>query len=382
MDRLKITMFGGFWVSAGKESLSDRSRNTRLLLAYLIVFKNRDVMRGELSKLLGIAESSGALNAQIHRSKAEIKRLTDDPVIMSSRGVYALNRNLDCFYDFEEFERLYGEALTAHRKAEKLMLLTRAIELYKGEFLPSLSAEEWVAPKNAHYRAVYVSAVESAVNLLSEEGRAGEVIPLCRTAVSVEPGEKTLHEMFVRALMNEGDRKGAKSHYLYANELLNGDLPDGIYAELDSADSGKIPDFGEAVDSLAEDNVSGAFYCVYEVFKRAYLLEIRRAARQNRSVSVFLVTIIRKSGKKPDKNVLKEAMDTLFEILLGGLRLGDVFARYSESQYIMMLRSTNTRDACEAILERLKERYRAENISKAEDFVYEFQPIKESGGDI
>jgi len=389
VEKVKVTAFGGFSISVGGVKMSDRSRKTRLLLEYLAVFKSRT--RGELIALLWgpdrpADEFVGALNAIVHRLKQDFRAICPDNVypalITSSKGVYALNKQADLFFDFDEFERLYKNAAAIRSDAERLMLYIRAIELYKGEFLPDCSAEKWAVPYNMRFRDLYVRSVKAAIGIMEKIGRLNEIVPLCRAAVAVEPYVGRLHAEYIRALINGGDRKGAAAHYLYAKDLLltklGEDLPDDISEmceEIINASSDEIPNFDEAVESLSDtENMDGAFYCEYEVFRRAYLLEIRRSERHDRGVNVFLVTLTRDSGKMPQESALEPAMEKLFRIIAGSLRLGDIFARYSPSQYIMMLRFTN-REACELILERLEKRYREEKVNGAEAIAHEFQPI-------
>jgi len=402
MEKLKVTAFGGFSMSMGGVALNGLSRKTRLLLEYFVVFKGRGVTREELIELLGATGASGegdsggatgasgALNSRIHRLKEYLKRLSPNvPVIINTHGTYRFNPSIECVFDFEEFERLYKDSLNTHRNREKLMLLLRAIELYKGDFLPNRTGEKWALPLNLRYRDMYADAVHTAIRLLEKENRFNEIIPLCRAAVAAEPHDITLHERFIRALMSDGDRKGALTHCVYTMDLLRtkfGDgLPDEIsalYNELIGGDSaGEVHDSDIAIESLSEsEDVTGAFYCEYEVFRQAYIVEIRRSKRHKRDVNVFLLTLTRdpvKAGKRPlDKRAVESAMGKLFYIINDSLRVGDIFARYSPSQYIMMLRFM-TRENCEAILKRLESRYREENILGAETFVYEFQPLTE-----
>jgi len=396
MDKLKITAFGGFSMSMGGVALNDISRKTRLLLEYMVVHKDGGVMREEFIGLLGEGEvgatgASGALNSRIHRLREDLKRLSPDvPIIINARGVYRFNSAVECVFDFEEFERLYKDSLNTRRNREKLMLLTRAIELYKGGFLPNRVNEKWAEPLNLRYRDMYADAVRTAIRLLEDEHRPNEIIPLCRAAVAAEPHDITLHEKFIRALISEGDRKGALTHCLYTIDLFRakfGDcIPDEIgslYDELtEDGSAGEVHDSDVAIACLSEsEDVTGAFYCEYEVFRQAYIIETRRSKRHKRDANVFLITLMRDSGKKPpDKRAVETAMGKLFYIICESLRIGDIFARYSPSQYIMMLRFTN-RESCEAVLKRLESRYREESVSGAETFVCEFRPIGDYGGE-
>ncbi|MCL2633369.1 MAG: hypothetical protein FWD34_02520 [Oscillospiraceae bacterium] len=365
MDKLIITTFGGFSLSYNGVTFSEFSRRSQkmlLLLEYLIVHKDRDVPRGELIELLWGSQKGAdnpenahvnALKTQFSRLREELNRIVPGKNVISSKvGSYSFCPDMEYYLDFEEFERLYKQSHGLSDISDKAGLLVccfNAIELYHGDFLHSRAGEHWVVPLNVYFRHAYIKLVIKAIEILEEENRNDEIISLCREALLAEPGNEIIKNKF------------AQMTDLYNNALKE--------------DKGKVSDFDSVIESLTEDSSDkGAYYCDYEGFKKVYSHELRFAERNDRGVNVFLLSITDKEGRIPEGAALSSAMGSLSRIITANLRIGDVYAKFSPSQFMMLLRKTDD-DICEMILERLERCFTDERIKGAEVLVYEFQPI-------
>jgi GGDEF domain-containing protein len=67
-------------------------------------------------------------------------------------------------------------------------------------------------------------------------------------------------------------------------------------------------------------------------------------------------------------------MDNLFEVIKSSLRRGDVFSRFSATQYVLML-PTLTYENCEMVMERVIRRYRQTFRAKAAEIIASVQPL-------
>ena len=103
----------------------------------------------------------------------------------------------------------------------------------------------------------------------------------------------------------------------------------------------------------------GAFVCEAEVFKEIYKLERRRGERLGLSVFMALVTIM-DIDRKNDTSIIKPGLDRLETFLLNSLRKGDVIARWSSNQYVLMLPGLAYEQG-EKVMERIKDGFNRSN---------------------
>ena len=98
----------------------------------------------------------------------------------------------------------------------------------------------------------------------------------------------------------------------------------------------------EVREDIVEEEPEGVFFCGYPIFKEIYHLEARKSTRAKESEYLLLLTI---TGKKEDTAELarfrtKQAMNGMEKTIKDSLRVGDVAAKYSDTQFIILLPST------------------------------------------
>ena len=87
-------------------------------------------------------------------------------------------------------------------------------------------------------------------------------------------------------------------------------------------------------------------------------LEVRKSARSTIPESLVLVTVVPMYSSQPDKNhsQMKDSMHTLERALRKCLRVGDVAAKYSDSQYIVLLSKCSC-DTASDVMKRIIDRF-------------------------
>ena len=118
----------------------------------------------------------------------------------------------------------------------------------------------------------------------------------------------------------------------------------------------------------------GPFCCEYGFFREAYRLEARRAARYGSSVQIALLTLALPDGRSPTLNLLNKTMDLVLDVLEATLRKGDVVARYSGAQYVLMLPTAAFEDAT-MILDRIVAAFKQKNRKSFLALTYKIQQI-------
>ncbi len=390
---IKVTMLGGFRITIGDKVFGDNATRTRQvwnLLEYLIAFRHKTISHGELIQSLwpesDNEDPSNALKNLVYRIRtlfiqADIPFAKD--MIISKRGSYCWNNDIPCEVDVEEFEKFSKQAADTNLSSEeRIDKYLKAISLYKSEFLPGSCYEEWVVPLIDYYRTTYFKCVHSALELLVETKRYAEVQAICEKAIIIDQFEEQVHKYLIYSLAEQGKHSKALAHYNYVMDLFYNELGvnpsqsmKNLYREIVKTVNNVEIDLNTIKKELSEaDDVSGAFYCEYEVFKDMYRVEARSAARVNESIFVGLLTLTGANDKVPERQILTRGMEKLLQIATKSLRKGDVIARFSPTQYVMMF-PTRTHENGQLVMNRLSQRFRSEPSTKVLDIHTNFLPI-------
>lgn len=360
---VSVTMLGGFSLQVGGNVLTDeinRSQKLWNVLCYLIVHRDRDVSQSELVELLWPGENSSnpvnALKTLLYRVRSMLEPMfpQDQSPILSKRGSYAWNPAVQCQVDTDRFDALAARSKTPGLTvAEQMDCYREMTQLYRGDFLPKQSGNLWVIPLTAHYHSAYLEAVKKYAALLEQASRFEDMTRLCTRATELDPLDEQVHILLVRSLIHQGKEHAALEAYERATDTLYRSLgvsPSeelrSLYTAIMDTEKNMETDLAVIQQSLKETATRpGAFVCEYGFFREAYRLEARRAARNGTCVHIALITVAMPSGGMPELGVLNATMDQLLEILVSCLRRGDVVARYSSAQYVVMLPSANYEDA-------------------------------------
>ena len=96
-----------------------------------------------------------------------------------------------------------------------------------------------------------------------------------------------------------------------------------------------------SVGGYAKCEMVGAMVCEYDFFKILYRSEARSIARNGHSANICLLSVSGKDGEMLARRSLDTAMNNLQVLVQNNLRRGDVIARCSISQYIILLPQAN-----------------------------------------
>ncbi len=393
-QKLYIGMLGGFSLTYGDKCISDqtiRSKKIWVPLEYLISFRNREVSQNELIELLypnGKSDNPGnALKTLIFRIRAVLDELgykDGRDMLVHYRDSYAWNPDMDFEVDVDRFELLCKKGASIQfSDEERIEAYLEAIDLYKGDFLPMSAYEPWVIPLNAYYHNTYLNAVHNAVNMLRALERYSQIVKICQNAIAIDKYDEFLYYNLILALVELKNPQAALAQYKEMTDLFYGEFgvtPSkelmALYKEITKATRGVETDLSMIKEAMREEaETGGAFYCEYEVFKDIYRLEVRAAERTGNSLYLCLITANGKTGTPPSAKTLNSAIDKLRECIKGSLRRGDAYARYSVSQFILMLPGT-TYETGSMVIERILKRFYRENPRASVVLAYSIQPFE------
>ena len=294
---LQVQMLGQFTLRYGDRTISDsddRSRRVWSLLAYMLYNHGRSFAQEELIHLYWSnneksADPGNALKSIFHRIRTALDKLQPGLgrlLIRRKAGRYFWNNAMPLSLDIEDFE--------------------------------------------AHFHAA-------------------EAVALCRRAIHIEPYQEDLYEHLMRGLLRTGDMKGAMSVYEEMSEQLFahfGVMPSEtlrtLYRQATRTVNDRTLTMDEVCSQLEEPAPhGGAMVCEYDFFKILYRAEARSIARNGHSANICLLSVSDKDGEMLARRSLDPAMNNLQVLVQNNLRRGDVIARCSISQYIILLPQAN-----------------------------------------
>ncbi len=364
----------------GKALDEDVMRSDMLtkLLVYILIHRDYPITIQELSEALWDEDETenpaGALKNLMYRLRNLLKKnLGDEDYILTSRGVYYWNSEMEVSFDVEHFERYCDAAKKATETFDKITNYEKAIQLYQGDFMPKITDKHWVVTLSAYYHSMLLSAVKALAELYMEEERYEEAEQLCADGLKYDSVDEWLHCYRITALMRQNKQKLALECYDSAVKVLYNALGvrksaqlEKVHQELLKMSKGTEAEEIETVhqDMLEESEPEGAYICGYPVFKEMYRLEARKISRLGEAEYVMLLTVKLKDGvggnAQMEKFVYNQAMGQIEDILKDALRIGDVAARYSDSQFVVLL-PTCTYENCVLVADRIVKRFQDKN---------------------
>ncbi len=370
---LDITLFNRFEIKMdGQPVLTNLSntRKTKLFLSYLILNKDKIITHKELFELLWSGEDYSnpgtALRTLLYRYRAMIdasgiSQLNNS--IISKRGAYQWNQNLDVKIDIFEFEEYALIGLNKEVSIQKRKeCLEAAIKLYKNNLLVDSSSEHWVVPKFVYYRELYIKVIIAYSDILMEEGSDGRIIEICQDALNIIGSNEKI-EMGVSLA---ADRlKGKQDEDKIEKYEKMREYGDALEKSLNNAQH----------EMEVSDEVESAYVCEYSVFKDIYHLQKRLMARGGETMFLAIMMMGNASERPYDAIESEHIMEAVTGYCKRSLRCGDAICRYSDTELALLFPAGSYEDA-ERILERLKNGSLA--ICKEEEILisYKISPLK------
>ena len=367
---LRVKILGDFRLYAGEREITDiagRSSKLRSILCYLILHRERAVSRNELIEVFYEDENQSdpvsALKMQIMRIRRMLAPAlgTELSPIVSLRGAYQWNPQLPCWVDAEEFELLCLEAEQPDRTQEQSCAAWRkALELYDGD--PTLEKDDlvWSGALKARFHSRYVTAAEAYAGCLLSQGSDSQAEKICMEAVERDPASEALHVLLLRTLLKQRRYPEARKIYKRISDNLYQSLgvrPSAELQQLGAAIAGGILPAENDLDLVMTGMREGgddrkAFFCGFEQFRSIYQLEARRAPRTGTCLHVAMI--------KVEDCHTDAVMERVQQAILQNLRQSDVVARYSGSQFIIMLPEADLEDS-QRVIRRVADAYRRQH---------------------
>ncbi len=354
---ITVNTFGAFQITDGKSMINDSNINSAMmkkLLIYLIMHRKRSMTSEEVASAIWSEDETdnplGALKNLMYRLRKLLNRYFGiNDFIITDRGTYQWNNDVCTLVDAEKFEEVINSAKVENGRDKMLALYEDAATIYQGGFMNSISDMSWVNTTDMYYHSLYLTVVKTLAENYISLGRYEELERLCSHALTYEMADEQLYCYQVLARMRSGKLSLAMQSYEKAKEVIERELGikkttilNKVYDELMSMRKGTDADSIEEIyEDITESDPQGVYMCGYPVFKAIYQLEVRKSHRGEFPEFLLLLTIECKDHEKNIDEVneyrLKSGMKKMEEVIGQSLRVGDVCAKYSDSQFIILL---------------------------------------------
>lgn len=353
---LSVYMLGRFSVEYGDQILSlGRNSSSKLIQLLQIVWLagEKGVTRDDLAGMLYDRDSLSSLNNSLNNLIYRLRKVLAESgfpkslYVINQDGVYFWDREIPVWIDAREFERLVemGDKKRQQEK-EAFQYYKKAEELYQGELLTSISTENWVIVESLRFKRMYERAVSWLGDYMKGQKDYPGMYQLYRQAAQVYPFDNwqvgQIESMTYMGRYKEAFLLYDNTAKRYSEEM--GLPPSDKMLECYKTMSRQFVNRPDVLKNIRaelreqEDEKINAYYCSLPSFIDIYRLSARRSERNGQPFCLMLCTITDYEGKViQNQEKLKARSELLRKTIGRALRRSDVYAKYSASQYLILL---------------------------------------------
>jgi tetratricopeptide (TPR) repeat protein len=334
-----------------------------------------------------LLDENNSLNNLLHQARTQLKKsgIPGKRYIEGKKGVYFPEKQegYEVFIDVRAYRELCQQAEQEPNRDHRAELYAKAFELYRGELLPEFSTDNWVILESVKLKRYF----DELVNFLGEYYHQNEdyekLYNLYSRASTIYPdgGWQTnvIDALILRKEYKDAYELYNKTARYYLDEL---EVPppdelircyERIYDDIkvvsddiEEIQAGILERDAALKNSKGDITSLGSYYCAFSSFIDVYNVLRRNLVRRGNSIFMMLCTLVDYEGK-PIQNQEKLTIraDALKQALYEGLRQGDVYTKYSSSQFLLLLIGTKKED-CSIIYHRISKKLKDLAGSRAE----------------
>lgn len=351
--KLSVKMFGGFSAGYGDEVLTfGRQRDSKFgqLFQILMTRPGQEFSKKDVAEILygreEVEDANASLNNTIFRLRKYLKEssLPAGEYLILKDGVLRFGGEVEVESDVWSFECAAQEFEKEPDRRKKADICKRIYELYRGEFLPQLSNELWVIEKNREHKEIYFRTLDYLFHYLKEEGDYRSIESLAAHAAEIYPCEGW-ENWQIESLIALGCRKEAER--VYQEAAIHVQEMGGFLSKDQQTQFRKMGVCMRNPEGTAEDinkclmepePEEGAYNCTLPGFSDCFRMLKRVAAREGGvCFSLFLCTILDAGGHPANEwGYCEKQGERLRASFKKYLRRGDIYTKYSESQYLLL----------------------------------------------
>ncbi|RXT04312.1 BTAD domain-containing putative transcriptional regulator [Ammoniphilus sp. CFH 90114] len=232
---LRVETLGQFRVWLGDVEIDEKGwqRDKAKQLFQLLITRRKHLLPkeeiyhllwGETDEEVAGRDFKVALNA-LNKALEPGRKARSNPFYIQRHGSsYGLNLASGYRLDSEEFEILVQKGLDHKHAVSAKDCLRKAMELYKGDYLPECRYEDWSIEEKERLRVLYLRAAERLANLYVQFEDYDEVIACCEKIIQTDPCAEEAYRLIMYSYAMMNNRTLAIKYYHKCEEKLKEEL--------------------------------------------------------------------------------------------------------------------------------------------------------------
>ena len=371
------------------ESVVMSSRKGSQMLLYLLLNYGKSVPSTTLYEVLWPNQTSSnpenALKTLVSRLRSAFAAFDDDlrKCISTDHGAYRWNTEIETNLDTLQLEKACGRALQIEEVNEELNQIKETVlSLYGGDLVIKHEEESWFLSRRTYYHGLFLKAVQHMIDVYKSAGDYDHVVQICRAALDLDAFDEQLHVELMDSLIKTNRSSEALAQYRHMTNLHYSYLGmppsenlQSFYKQIAKADQSLDMDI-EAIRRTLEDShgTTGAFVCDYAIFKDVYQLQMRNLQRLGTTMYIGIIMLSPVPQEQVEPLELDRAMHQLLNAMITCLRKGDTIARYSPTQFALLLPTINASTG-RTVIRRIRNAYYSERVNPSLVFSYKLAPL-------
>ena len=184
----------------------------RSVLKYLLVHRDRPVRKETLMETFwpgGDPDASrNCLNVAVSSLRRSLRPLFGDvPVVLHRHGTYQFNPAIEVWVDVEHFESNSAEGLRRYTNDDlpgATVVLTDAVDLYRGAFLDDDPFEEWTSATRERLRVRFLDVLDRLSEIAFVQGRYDTCIEVGHRILREDCCREDTHRRIMRCHSRQG----------------------------------------------------------------------------------------------------------------------------------------------------------------------------------
>ena len=223
MEPLEFLILGPVEVRAGERTINVRRRQSRAILALLLLHAGEVVATDVLIDEIWGETAPKHARAALHNCVSQLRRELGEGVIVARDAAYILHVDPDQL-DLARFERLVAEARGSRSAEERAGRLGRALELWRGPPLGDLVYEPFARAEIPRLEALRLAAQQDLIDAQLELGRHADVVAELGALVQQHRFDERLRAQLMLAHYRSGRQAHALAAYQDARRALAEEL--------------------------------------------------------------------------------------------------------------------------------------------------------------
>lgn len=219
---LRAALLGRMEVYLDQEPVDLRLRTVQLLLAYLLLNRDRNHQREQLAGRLWPGYTDASARKNLRNTIYRLRKAIGDDYLQVDRASVAFNPSADYRLDVEQLERASG--------SNEIETLLEAAESYRGKLLPGFY-EEWILWERERLQSTFDQVLAKLLEGLGGAGRWEESIAWAERWIAQGQTPEPAYRAMMRAHAARDDRVAVAQTYRRASQALEDELGVTLSAE-------------------------------------------------------------------------------------------------------------------------------------------------------